>query len=238
VKRVCVISDSHVNAITRGWGCIKSEHPDIELTFFASPKKSMNSLEVSSGRLITHDFQCARRITHTSTGLNAITGDYDCYLIVGLEFGFNLIVHFCELYRIEGEAADQRIPISNACFRSAIEDNLRNTISVETALKLHEITEAPIAVIPYPVRSRLGGAAPPWRIREAEIKKLADDAANRISEEIGFRLFLQPEQTLSSPLTTNPVYSRVPGAPDSHMNAAYGREILSIILDRSPAGVL
>jgi hypothetical protein len=239
VKRVCIISDSHVNAVAGGWDLVKSGHPDIEVTFFASGQKTMNSLEVSSGRLISNDALCVRRMRRSSDGLEAIEGNYDSYLIVGLEFGFNLTVDLCLLYRVEQDTVDQRIPISDDCFSCALEDDLRQSIAIETVVKLHEITKAPITVVPYPFRTRAGGAAAALRrFRQDEIKKLALNSAYRLSKEYDFRLFLQPEHTLMTPMSTNPIYSRVPGSQDGHMNGAYGKEILNILFDQSAIGIM
>jgi hypothetical protein len=225
-----------------GWSLVENEHPDCEVTFFAAAKDNLKSLEVSDGRLISNNAHCAQRMRRSSNGLNGIDGDYDQYLVVGLEFGFNTAVRLWRTFRIEGEEADERTPVSDACFECTIEDGLRESISVVTVEKLRKITDRPIAVLPYPLRCRHESSTEFRRLRESgrdrKVKELAESAAKRLSQQHEFRLFLQPEHTLSSPLVTNAIYARVQGATDDHMNASYGKEVLNMLLHRSPAGLL
>ena len=161
---------------------------------------------------------------------------------MGLEFGFNTAVRLWRSFRIECEQADERTPVSDACFECTIEDSLRGSISVMTVEKLREITDRPISVLPYPLRCRHESSPEFRRFRESgadrKIRDLAEGVAKRLSQEYQFRLFLQPEHTRSSPLVTNAVYARVRGATDDHMNATYGKEIFNMLLDRSPSGIL
>jgi hypothetical protein len=225
-----------------GWSLVENEHPDCEVTFFAAAQDNLKSLEVSAGRLISKDAHCTQRMVRSSNGLNGIDGDYDQYLLVGLEFGFNPAVRLWRTFRIECESADERTPISDACFECTIEDGLRETISVVTVEKLREITDRPIAVLPSPLRCRREASIEVRRHRESgvdqKVKELAESAARRLSQQHEFRLFLQPEHTLSSPLVTSSIYARVRGSTDDHMNAAYGREIFNMLLNRTPAGLL
>jgi hypothetical protein len=221
---------------------VQDEYPDCELTFFAAAQENMKSLEVSADRLISNDAHCAHRMRRSSNGVEGIDGHYDQYLLVGLEFGFNPAVRLWREVRIECEEADERTPVSDACFECAIEDDLRDTMSIMTIEKLRQITDRPIAVLPYPLRCRREASFEVRRLRESgadrKVRELAESAAKRLSQEYGFRLFLQPEHTRSSPLVTNAIYARVKGATDDHMNAAYGKEVLNMVLDRSPAGLL
>lgn len=239
MTNLCVIGDSHLNAIKGGWDLLEDEYPDLELTFFGAGRKNMQFLEVSNGCLISSDPHCAKRMRRTSNGLESIADDYDGYLLCGLEFGLHAAVYLCMTHRIECDEPDDRVPVSDPCFERAIEDELRGTISVSTVRKLHQITNAPIAVVPYPLRCRSDTIPVFKRIRETgtdqKVRELADSAATNLSQEYGFRLFLQPQDTLSSPLGTNSIYSRIPGSNDGHMNASYGREVLKVVFGQFPS---
>jgi hypothetical protein len=242
MTRVCIISDSHVQAMQEGWSLVQNGRPDCEVTFFAAAQENMKTLEVSAGRLISNDARCAHRMRRSSNGLEGIDGDYDQYLLAGLEFGFHPAIRLWRTFRIECESTDERTPVSDACFGCAIEDNLRETILVVTVEKLREITDRPITVLPYPMRCRpetpkIRGNREPGADRK--VKELAENAARRLSQEYHFKLFLQPEHTFSDPLVTSTIYRQERRGNDwAHMNAAYGKEVLNMFLDRSPAGLL
>ncbi|HEY3637256.1 MAG TPA: hypothetical protein VGK90_03810 [Rhizomicrobium sp.] len=236
---ICVIGDSQLNAIKGGWDLLEDEYPDLELTFFGAARKNMGTLEVGSGCLLSPDPHCTKRMRRSSNGLETIADDYDAYLLVGLEFGLHAAVYLCMTHRIECDEPDDRIPISDACLERVVEDELRQTISISTVEKLHQITDAPIAVLPYPLRCRSDAISIFKRIRETgtdkKVRELADGVANRLSEEYRFRLFLQPEETLSSPLGTNSIYSRIKGSNDGHMNSEYGKEVLKVLFSQFPS---
>jgi hypothetical protein len=242
MTRICIISDSSVNAIKTGWPLVESQYPDCELTYFAAGRDNMRTLEVSDGRLISNDPHCAQRMRRSSDGLDAITNDYDWYLIFALGFNLNFIVHLCMMYRIECEGTDERVPVSDACFQGAVEGELYDSMAMATVFKLRQITSAPIAMVAAPMRCRLQASSGMRRMRETgvdqSIKNLANGVAQHLARKHDFRLFLQPEHTLSTPLTTDSMYSRVPGATDGHMNAAFGKEVWNAVLDRFPAGIM
>jgi hypothetical protein len=238
VINICLIGDSQLNAIKSGWDLLEDDYPNLDLTFFRAGQKNFQCLEVSDRCLIATDPQCAARMRKLSNGLDTIADDYDGYLLVGLEFGLHPAVYLAMTHRIECDAPDERVPVSDACFARIIEDELRYTISMSTVQKLHQITDAPVAVMPYPLRRRSVTVPLFKRIRDSgtdrRVKELADGVAKRLAEEYRFRLFLQPEKTLSSPLGTNPIYSRIPGSNDGHMNASYGKEVLAVVLGQFP----
>lgn len=242
MTRICIISDSSVNAIRNGWPLVESDYPECELTYFAAARENMATLEVAGDRVISRDPHCAQRMRVSSKGLEGIADEYDWFMLFALGFNFNLVVHICLTHRVEADVADERVPISDSCLECALQDFLRDSISIATVRKLRQITRAPIAVWPTPMRCRIDANPTLKRMRESggdgRIKNMAIGLAERLSTEYGFKLFPQPEHTLSSPLNTNSIYARVPGSSDGHMNAAFGKEIWNAFLRRSPEGIL
>ena len=45
MTRLCIISDSHVNAMKGGWSLVEHDYPDCEVTFFAAAKDILNLLK-------------------------------------------------------------------------------------------------------------------------------------------------------------------------------------------------
>lgn len=241
MKHICIVSDSSVNSIRNGWPLVESAYPDCKLTYFAAARGNMVTLEVAGDRVISRDPHCAQRMRVSSKGLDGIRDEYDCFMLFALAFNFNFVVNVYMAHWFESENPDERVPISDACFECAVEDSLRGSISVATVQKLRHISQAPIAVWPTPMRCRLLSAMLK-RMNESgaglTIKEMTEGVAKRLAGEYGFRLFLQPDHTMSSPLITDPIYARVPGSTDGHMNAAFGAEIWKAFLERSPAGIL
>lgn len=241
--RICIIGDSSVNAIKNGWSLVESDYPQCELTYFASQGRDMATLKLVGGRLIATNQSLASRFRESSNGLQSIADEYDWFLLVALGFNPNFCFQLCESHRVECEDADERAPISNACFESMVEEEFRYSVAISTVRKLRQITLAPIAVMPTPMRCRNLDSMSALREMlsagaDRKIKDMTDGVATRLAHECGFRLFLQPEHTLSSPLITNSIYSRHPGKPQGHMNAAFGKEVWNVFLGKWPAGIL
>jgi hypothetical protein len=84
--RICVIGNSHVNALKQGWEDIAATCPDHRLTFFASLGDRIGKLELVEGCLVPQDPALLKNIVFTSGGLDRIVlADYDVYLVYGLQ---------------------------------------------------------------------------------------------------------------------------------------------------------
>lgn len=83
--KICILGNSHVGGIKRGWDSISHEYSDYSLTFFASTGDSLRKLRLAQGKLIPRSERLARHLSLTSGGLDSITlSEYDAFLIYGL----------------------------------------------------------------------------------------------------------------------------------------------------------
>lgn len=85
--RICVIGNSHVGALRRGWDALKAERDDVQPVFFASPGRSLAGLQRQGTRLVPALPGVARYLALTSGGLSEIElGEFDAFVLVGMAF--------------------------------------------------------------------------------------------------------------------------------------------------------
>jgi hypothetical protein len=146
-------------------------------------------------------------------------------------------------YRCEDQVADGRIPMSNDRYRQVLEGLLRGFVAAEILMKLRQITDRPIDMIPAPMPSEATPAPIFARLRKSGdahwIAAHFLSAAASVARDAGAGLLEQPAETLSNPIQTLLAYSRgsirtfkgnldiAHGDDDyQHMNAAYGALVL------------
>ena len=83
--KIAILGNSHVGALRRGWDNIKNDHSDIELTFFAAARDTLNSLELEDTSLVTKVPKTIKVLQLTSGGKDRIEiPEYDAYLVYSM----------------------------------------------------------------------------------------------------------------------------------------------------------
>lgn len=233
MHKVCIIGDSHVAALRKGWAGIKSEFPDFVLTYFAAEEAPYEGLVIQDGSLLAANPKLAEMFELTSGGLRVIGPDYDLYILCGLKLTpqHALIVRK-EYWSRHKDAIP--VEVFETEFATAIEADLRRSQSARTLKMLRATTKAPIALIANPRPHEFDETVknPPQSAIRSN-RMLADafeTACRRIAEESAAVFLPQPGETLSShnALNTKPVFAaRSSDDPDrGHKNAAYGAIVL------------
>lgn len=233
---ICVIGNSHLAAVMLGWKQIQSKHPGVEFTFFGAPGSHMQRLRVSERSLIPKSPKLLEFMTRTSSK-REISGDYDYYVVCGLQFRVFKADHLFSRYRSESHARDERIPLSDDCFFRTLYAQLSDCEAGKTIVKLKKITSSPIVMMPQPMCAE-GYTEIEWLTRaesnrdDRSIAKFFDQACRKFGEELGVRVVVQPEVTKSRHLRTKAIYSRgacklragatSEGQDFFHMNADFG----------------
>lgn len=238
VTRICLIGDSHLGAVKLGWDVVKSEFDGADLIFFVAPGRMMD-LALSNGSITAATEQLGQKFRRSSRGKFAIEGDYDGYIVQGLGLMAKRVLPLYENCRAESHAPDGRQPLSDECFQQACYGLLRETRAVRTVALLRKITDAPVGLVAAPMSSLSQPEADVALIEkngdDAEVARAFSVAATRLSMDLKVSLFLQPPDTLASPLRTNPMYSRsaliraeseIDRSDYTHMNPAYGTIIV------------
>ncbi len=129
MTRICIIGNSHVASLKTGWDEIKDRHGDCELTFFASPKRNMNNLEIKDDVLRPTTVVLRKNMKYTSGGLGQIApNDYDAIVIYGLG--------------LRVPRLDKRL--SRAVLEQTLKDNLFQSLNYRTAMRVRSACPLPI----------------------------------------------------------------------------------------------
>lgn len=92
MNKICIIGNSHVGSLKRGWDKIRNNYPDKKITFFAHRADGLNGLIPSDGKLIPNNEVLAKAIEFTSGGKKEIDpNEYDIFLIYGAGMSVNYI---------------------------------------------------------------------------------------------------------------------------------------------------
>lgn len=243
MSRVCLIGDSHLAALKLGWNSLAPEFPHARLSFFAAPGKSLEGLAVRDGALVPTGNALLGSLKLTSGGETRIAGDYDVYVVHGLELSTGFALDVCRKYRAESQAKDWRTPVSDDCFVHAILGAARDCLAGQTMAKVRAISAAPILFCPVPmadarnqkIRQTLSAAG-----EAADVVALFGLACDTLARAIGGRFLPQPAETLEEDgIGTKASYSSSPARfhaelakrnDNSHMNTDYGIAVLKRIM--------
>lgn len=226
--RLCMIGNSHLAALISAWRLVKDQYPTLDCTFFGARGSRLNGLEVNDGKLIAKSNKLTEFITKVSSGKSCIDGDYDAYVLVGLQFKFIPFQHYH----------------STAFMQACCQERWQSTLSYRLTQKIQTISNAPIYLAHCPLPAddgcnRDGSLAnydTQWAIWCSEL------AAKNV------HLLRQPADTLSAPLYTQHCFSQrskrltVVGESTfgeehaiedyAHMNEVYGQHYLASALPR------
>jgi hypothetical protein len=236
VTAVCLIGDSHAHAFVQAWKNIGAQFPDHKLTFFASGRNTMEDLTVCNGELSAPS-PLREKMEQTSGGHASIKPDYDAFIVCGMGFSIQPAVKLCAGYRLHPSSSDKRVPMSDLCLQSILESKLEKSLAIQTIRKLRQITQAPIAVTPTPMRNEDSSYPVPQDVLDEGTQELLSNAfscaAAKLAMRFEFEPMLQPRQTLASPLYTMRLHARALIPQDIHMKASYGAIALRDFFDRN-----
>jgi hypothetical protein len=245
MKRVCVIGNSHIAALKLGWDVIEYGYPQIDLTFFGSPRKNLRDLRVENGALVAGSEKTLKHLQSTSKGQSEIIAEkFDVFLIVAMDFGVRRLEDVYRHYRSEEHKnmKGTKHYVSNACFSLAAKGLLRATLAFEIASKLKQLTDNPVMFVPQPFPSADISGDALWE----DMIHYGDDVLlartfRKIASELsanGEPVIQQPEGTKSGEMFTRPELSKGSRRltmnfdvehPDDdywHMNHDYGAAVL------------
>lgn len=228
--KICVIGNSQIAAIKGGWEIVRHTQPGVEVTFFGAVRQLWSALEAVDGALVPTTEELQKAMSYTSGGLEQITDDYDRYLLCGLGIGASEFLKFFD--------TDRKRLLRDDFIEQAAEA-MQVTPGMQVMDKVHQITGAPIGLIPAPFHSDDApessyGVEISWGAAR-RLAQRYEDTLSLMSDKDWFQLFLQPAATIARPLFTKSKFSiganrmhqdrsgAQHGPEDfTHMNAEYG----------------
>jgi hypothetical protein len=244
-----MLGDSHVAALRTGWKAIRSEFPDLKISFFATPGATLRGLAVSDGRLVAGTQALSGYLVRSKKKVTTIEPNFDFYVTCGLGLQLN---HAAQAIRIFFES-QRTVPQAEDELVAGICAALRRSSAAETLAKLRQITDAPIIAIPAPMH----GAGRLAMIFQKAHRSGADKtlarafakACETVAQEHGAIFIPQPAETQGEnavstdvKFATAPVKFFVYDLVDDmrHMNATYGeimiRKLLGALLGQNRTG--
>lgn len=192
--KICVIGNSHVGAIKRGWLSLSNQYPDIEIVFFASRSTTMGDLLVSTDNqnLYADNEKLKKTLEFTSGGYEEISvDDYDLFLVYGLQCKSLLI--------------DPAVFYTQSFLTALIEAHVVKTLSFSTIKKLRMLTNKKIFV----------GHNPLFSINRGEKRKAVSQSYlngcyimnSLFYSTINCKIISQPGQTIVNGIYTDSIFS-------------------------------
>lgn len=131
--KICVMGNSHVGSLKRGWDNINSECPGKEITFFAHRADGLNGLIPKDKKLVPDNADLVNALKFTSGGKQEINPEaYDIFLIYAL----GSTVNFTQSSRF----------YSRAVIKKSLNDFVENTLSFKLLKRLREVTNKKIFI--------------------------------------------------------------------------------------------
>lgn len=219
--RLCVIGNSHVASLKKAWDELASDHPEVQLTFFACRGWHLFKLFAEEGSLRCKGEALKQILAFTSGGASEVrVDDYDRFLI----YGSDARPYFTapsEVY-------------SRAAVMQSVYDSVGGTLAYYLLRQLRLLTDKPIYVGHCPL---LGAESVRSRVTPQTFIDGVEFVNRVFYSALNAELVPQPIETIVNGMSTDPVYTRgatklavgdalddvtQPDTDRSHMNGEFG----------------
>lgn len=212
--KIGVIGNSHLAAFKLGWDVLKTEYPDLMLTFYGSPATSMRFFRAEEGALVPTNDLLRTNLLWTSGGQDRIAGDMDAYILVGMGFSFVHCMTLFGTHRPPGHfdpADENQQLISEKFFYAAMDRTLSNSNALMIVDMLRSISSAPLLYAPNPFGTR--EVLESSKNRQFQDYKLCERVFDFYTNALGSMfpdalVFSQPTGTIVDRMFTREEFSR------------------------------
>lgn len=186
--RLCVIGNSHIVAVKKGWPLAGETTVGFVPTFFAAPGNWMADLQIVDGKLAAGSERAKKLMALSSGGENEIDPTcFDAFLVVGMFVRFKRVVRIYENHRLASHAGAGHQLISESALAAATLGLIEESAAAKTIESLRTLTSGPIALIPEPLPSeKIVGTDPFWSgdyfpmLHDVYLEQLQRMAATRL----------------------------------------------------------
>lgn len=192
MMKICIMGNSHVGSLKRGWDEIVGNYPEQEITFFAQRADGLNELISKNGKLIPKSEELAKALEFTSGGKKEINpSEYDVFVIYGAGANINFV-------------KDNQF-YSSAVIESSLNDLVANTLSFNLLKRLRTLTTKAVFI----------GHMPLIAAKEVLSEDIPDDYIARVAlindviyHPLNAELVTQPLSTIVNGNNTHPDFSK------------------------------
>lgn len=211
--RIAVIGNSHLAAFKLGWAAIENRHSQ-QLTFFGALGGTMNRTQLIDGALTPHSAAGRREFAWTSGGPDRVSGDYDAYILTGLQYSYPHIVHLFRRHRSPAfaEPNGRHGIVSDSFLREGAAQFLQESAAIHNINLLRQLTKAPILFAPCPFMAHglLADDAYNHYWDRSDVREWSYEVYRKSTDDLRgiCTVFEQPEETIVDKYFTKDQYSR------------------------------
>ena len=227
VRRICLMGDSQLAALKKGWLSVAQHFPKIEITFFAGQNDNWSSIQIVDGKLVPGSEQLRESFRRSSRHLEEIDASFDAYVLCGFKLAISWPLRLWTYHEHTDWSA----------YQTAVSNYVRNTLFAQVLAKLRKITDAPVVMLAGPHQPNAYCKASPLLDNETAAKLNANfiRECESLAAVHNARLVTQSEETLApNGVTTQMKFAYVPTEPGRldfrHCNAEYGAIAMPHIL--------
>jgi hypothetical protein len=214
VRRICLMGDSQLGALKKGWKSEAPLFPEIEFTFFAGQNADWGSIHVADGKLVPGSEELRESFKRSALGLEDIQADFDAYILCSLK----LAISFPLRLWTHHEHRDWN------SYQAAVREYVNGTVFARVLARLRKITGAPIVVLAGPHQPSDFCKASPLLDNETAGRLHANFVreCEALAAVHNARLVTQPEETLAPNGVTTLMKFANGNVDPRHCNAEYG----------------
>lgn len=189
---ICIMGNSHVGSLKRGWDVINKDYHKIKITFFAQRSDGLKDLVVQDGKLSPNNNELSKALEFTSGGRTEIVpNQYDIFIIYGANANVNFDMDF-QFY-------------SKAVIEASLRDFVTSTLSFSLLQKLKSVTNKSVYIghVPLIAATQIQPGIPPDKYL-ARVKLMNEAVYHPLNAE----LVKQPAATIVNGNNTHPDFSK------------------------------
>lgn len=96
--RICIVGNSHVAALRRGWKQIETQYPETTVDVYGAPGGAVTEIRAADGKIIAGGERAATSFMMTGGSTEIALDRYDCVVVVGSGIRLAKMVSLLESY--------------------------------------------------------------------------------------------------------------------------------------------
>lgn len=152
VHQVCVLGNSHLASARRAWPVVKDRYPQLQVTFFGGPGKTIGDVKLVDGALTPDNDRSTVLIEKVSGRREIVISEYSAFCIIGSGLRPSAAVELAAEYTTQPDLGPPRI--APTMFSSVLSSPLYRSIADRLARLIRRPSKAPMVLAEESERGR------------------------------------------------------------------------------------